>query len=164
MTSDQWGAANHHMLPKCPIVRSVGLDVQNGKAFVWLPGMKPFFVADPDELVLQCPESYRMYADRVDQNVPIFIPNSDPLIADIAPVPIHPKRAEHRLAHYPKSARCDVCSQAQNVSDVTVMNLQSCRRQFLLVPHLLPTVTLSTSHPHQARSLSHLLFVTHSLA
>ena len=45
-------------------------------------------------------------------------PDSDPLIAILAPVPIHPKRAEastpeHRLAHYPKCAHCDVCNQAR---------------------------------------------------
>ena len=28
MTSDQWGTVNHYMLPKCPIVRSVGLDAK----------------------------------------------------------------------------------------------------------------------------------------
>ena len=77
---------------------TVGPDVQNEKAFVRSPGMKPFFVADPDELVLHCPESNRIYADRVDQNVPIFKSEFtlpvEVLIADLAPGPIHPKRAE----------------------------------------------------------------------
>ena len=69
-------------------------------------------MADPDKLTLHCPESNRIYADRVGQNVPIFKseftfthamsgevvekapPDSDPLIAELARVPVHPKRAE----------------------------------------------------------------------
>ena len=50
------------MLDSCPLVRSTGVDVDSGKAFVWLPG----------SLVIQCPEKCRQYATRVDEHVPIF--------------------------------------------------------------------------------------------
>ena len=38
-----FGNANHFLLDSCPMVRSVGIDVEeNGLGFVWLPGSKPF--------------------------------------------------------------------------------------------------------------------------
>ena len=60
------------MLDSCPLVRSTGIDVDSGKAFVWLPGSLPFFVTDVSQLVIHCPENCRQYATRVDEHVPIF--------------------------------------------------------------------------------------------
>ena len=64
--------ANHYMLDSCPLVRSTGIDVDSGKAFVWLPGKLPFFVSDMSKLKVECPEHARHYATRVDEHVPIF--------------------------------------------------------------------------------------------
>ena len=66
--SNNMDFANH----SCPLVRSTGIDVDSGKAFVWWPGSLPFFVTDVSHLVIQCPEKYRQYATRVDEHVPIF--------------------------------------------------------------------------------------------
>ena len=40
--------AYHFLLDFCPMVKSIGLDVeQNGSGFIWLPGSLPFLVRDP---------------------------------------------------------------------------------------------------------------------
>ena len=70
--SNNMDFANHYMLDSCPLVRSTGIDVDPGKAFVWLPGILPFFVSDVSQLIVHCPESCRQYATRVDEHVPIF--------------------------------------------------------------------------------------------
>ena len=83
--SDNMSFANHYMLDSCPLVRSTGLDVSSGKAFVWLPGSLPFF-AEPSSLKVECPEELRHYATRVDENVPIF--TSQVQFAHGAPNPV----------------------------------------------------------------------------
>ena len=70
--SDNMDFANHNMLDSCPLVRSTGMDVGSGKAFVWLPGKLPFFVSDLSKLKIECPEHARHYATRIDEHVPIF--------------------------------------------------------------------------------------------
>ena len=64
--------ANHFMLDSCPLVRSTGIDVESGKAFLWLPGSLPLFVSDTFRLKIECPEECRHYATRVAEHVPIF--------------------------------------------------------------------------------------------
>ena len=64
--------ANHYFLESCPVVRSTGLDVESGKAFVWIPGSLPFFVSDASKLRITCPEELKHYAVRVEEHVPIF--------------------------------------------------------------------------------------------
>ena len=66
--SNNMDFANHYMLDSCPLVRSTGIDVDSGQAFVWLPGNLPFFVSDVSQLIVHCPEN----ATRVDERVPIF--------------------------------------------------------------------------------------------
>ncbi|CAE6955300.1 GIP [Symbiodinium natans] len=70
--SDNMPLANHYMLDNCPVVRSTGLDVESGKAFIWLPGSLPFFVHDVSKLRIDCAEEARFYATRIDEHVPIF--------------------------------------------------------------------------------------------
>ena len=70
--SNNMDFANHYMLDSCPLVRSTGIDVDSGKAFVWLPGKLPFFVSDMSKLKVECPEHARHYATRIDEHVPIF--------------------------------------------------------------------------------------------
>ena len=63
--ADNMSFANHYILDNCPLVRSAGLDVTSGKAFVWLPDSLPFFVKDPSQLQIICPEENRFYATRI---------------------------------------------------------------------------------------------------
>jgi hypothetical protein len=39
---------------------------------VWVDGGLPFHVTDASKLQVICPLKYRMYADRIQENVPIF--------------------------------------------------------------------------------------------
>eukprot|EP00435_Cladocopium_sp_Y103_P056691 s552_g19.t1 len=52
-----FGDANHFIFNECPIVRSIGLDVEkNGLGFVWFPGSLPFYVRDPSACEIKCAE------------------------------------------------------------------------------------------------------------
>ena len=65
--------ANHFLLESCPLVRSIGLDVEKGElGFVWMPNSLPYFVRDPSKCNITCDESNKFYASRVSQNVPFF--------------------------------------------------------------------------------------------
>ena len=70
--SDNMPLAIHYMLDNCPVVRSTGLDVESGKAFIWLPGSLPFFAHDLSKLRVDCAEEAKLYAKRTDEHVPIF--------------------------------------------------------------------------------------------
>ena len=50
MNCNNMPEANHYFLEPCPVVRSTGLDVKSGKAFVWIAGSLPFFVSDASKL------------------------------------------------------------------------------------------------------------------
>ena len=67
-----FGDANHFVLDSCPCVRSVGLDVQDGLGFVWLPGESPFYIKDCSKIRFNCDDSNKIKADRVVENVPFF--------------------------------------------------------------------------------------------
>ena len=45
---------------------------KNGMPFIWVTGQKPYHVTDPRKLSIRCPLKYRRYADRVEDNNPIF--------------------------------------------------------------------------------------------
>ena len=65
--------ANHFLLESCPLVRSIGLDVEKGGlGFVWMPNSFPYFVRDPSKCDITCDESNKFYAPRVSQYVPFF--------------------------------------------------------------------------------------------
>ena len=71
-----FGKANHFILDSCPMVRSIGLDVeQDGLGFIWLPGCKPYYVRNPAECHVSCSEDNKFYASRVSQNAPLFQSN-----------------------------------------------------------------------------------------
>ena len=73
MQSLGWcGSSNHYMLPQCPFVRSQGLQVSEGNAYVWLPHQLPWFCTDVSQLKISCPEDCKIYASRVSENVPYF--------------------------------------------------------------------------------------------
>ena len=61
------------MLKDSPAAMSTGQVVnQQRRPHVWLPGSLPFYVTDPSRLKVICPLRYRLYADRIEENVPIF--------------------------------------------------------------------------------------------
>ena len=72
MNCNNMPEANHYFLESCPVVRSTGLDMESGKAFVWIPWSLPFFVSDASKLRITCPEELKHYAVRVEEHVPIF--------------------------------------------------------------------------------------------
>ena len=72
MNCNNMPEANHYFLESCPAVQSTGLDVESGKAFIWIPVSLPFFVSDASKLRIKCPEELKHYAVRVEEHVPIF--------------------------------------------------------------------------------------------
>ena len=80
LRDDIFGSSNHFILDGCPFVRSVGVDVQqNGFGFVWLPDQLPFYIKDPSKCKIESPESNKIYASRVAENVPFFKSNTSNL-------------------------------------------------------------------------------------
>ena len=64
-----------YTLKDCPAALSVGVQVnEHQRPFIWLPNQLPFLVkADrAHEITFFCPESAKIYADRVVENVPIL--------------------------------------------------------------------------------------------
>ena len=131
--SNNMDFANHYMLDSCPLVRSTGIDVDSGKAFV--PGSLPFFVNDVSQLIIHCPESCRQYATRVDEHVPIFTsevkfthgaanpvgdPSGGPFVEDPAAVP----SAIQNSDSHPAEVRAkQILSSGGNISCRAVRNL-----------------------------------------
>ena len=72
LTSGVMGRVEGYLLEDSPFAVSMGQVVQMGRPFVWLPGELPFHVTDTKHLKLSCPRQFRLYADRLDENVPIF--------------------------------------------------------------------------------------------
>ena len=40
--------------------------------YIWIPAELPYYVTDMTKLTIICPEEYKLRADRLDHNVPIF--------------------------------------------------------------------------------------------
>ena len=65
--------ANHFLLESCPLVRSIGLNVEKGGlGFGWMPNSFPYFVRDPSKCDITRDELNKFYASRVSQYVPFF--------------------------------------------------------------------------------------------
>ena len=64
-----------YALKDCPPALSLGIQVNERKrAWVWFPDQMPFFI-EPEclqDVTFHCPESAKIYADKVVQNVPIL--------------------------------------------------------------------------------------------
>ena len=87
LRDDIFGTSNHFILDGCPFVRSVGVDVQqNGFGFVWLPGQLPFYIQDPSKCKIESPETNKIYASRVAENVPFFKSNFQ-FVPGVAAIP-----------------------------------------------------------------------------
>eukprot|EP00435_Cladocopium_sp_Y103_P009465 s2216_g2.t1 len=57
-----FGDANHAILNECPIVRSIGLDVEkNGLGFVWFPDSLPLYVRNPSACEIKYEEDNKFY-------------------------------------------------------------------------------------------------------
>ena len=63
--------ANPYILDNCSLVRL--REVTSGEAFAWLLNSLPFFVSDPPQLRIECPEEQRFYATRAEEHALIFI-------------------------------------------------------------------------------------------
>ena len=75
------GDSECYLLESSPWALSLGEQARKGKAFIWLPAQSPDdplplpFLVDKqnvEHLKVSCPEEYRIYADKVKENVPIF--------------------------------------------------------------------------------------------
>ena len=69
------GQNTFYQLTECPPAISVGMQVQQHKRpWIWMPGELPYFIKSDrlQDVVYHCPEDARIYADRVEQNVPIL--------------------------------------------------------------------------------------------
>ena len=73
MTGGLLQGTEAYVLEDSPIAVSIGQLVNQHKMpFIWLPGQLPFHVTDPSKLKVNCPIAYHSYADRVQNNVPVY--------------------------------------------------------------------------------------------
>ena len=61
-----------HLLESCPMALSIGRQVSRGRTFIWQHGQKPYIALDHRRCRVWCPSENRWYANRVQNNVPIF--------------------------------------------------------------------------------------------
>eukprot|EP00438_Fugacium_kawagutii_P007496 Skav230013 [mRNA] locus=scaffold1958:420290:428629:+ [translate_table: standard] len=69
------GEGVFYTLRDCPAALSLGQQVnEQGRAWIWFPNQLPFFVKSNRlaDVTFHCPESAKIYVDRVEQNVPIL--------------------------------------------------------------------------------------------
>ena len=75
MKGDLSGDNVFYSLKDCPPALSVGIQVNEHKRpWIWFPDQLPFFVkADRvQDVTFFCPESAKIYADRIEENVPVL--------------------------------------------------------------------------------------------
>ena len=76
------------ILPDAPLAACMGQTViGKGQPFIWNPPDLPYHVTDASKLHISCPEKFRRYAHKVENNVPIFrerVTISAPAAAPIA--------------------------------------------------------------------------------
>ena len=75
LPGESFGQAKFNVMNDCPLVRSLGKVVSSGKPFVWMPGEMPFFANSSDDVQIAADESQFLYAQRVEDFVPIFREN-----------------------------------------------------------------------------------------
>lgn len=66
------GELNLHLLSNCPMALSIGKQVARGRTFIWQHGQKPYIALNHRRCRVWCPADNRHYAQRVQNNVPIF--------------------------------------------------------------------------------------------
>ena len=70
------GEGVFYTLKDCPAAISLGQQVnEHGRAWIWFPNQLPFFVKSNrlSDITFHCPESAKIYANRVVENVPILL-------------------------------------------------------------------------------------------
>ena len=75
MKGELSGEGIFYTLKDCPAALSLGQQVnEQGKAWVWFPNQLPLFIQSHrlSDVTFHCPESAKIYVDRVEQNVPIL--------------------------------------------------------------------------------------------
>ena len=75
MKGELSGEGIFYTLKDCPAALSLGQQVnEQGKTWVWFPNQLPFFIQSHrlSDVTFHCPESAKIYVDRVEQNVPIL--------------------------------------------------------------------------------------------
>ena len=108
LRDDIFGTSNHFILDSCPFVRSVGVDVQqNGFGFVWMPGQLPFYIKDPSNCKIETPDSNKIYASRVAENVPFFKSNYFQFIPGAAAIPGEEGDHVEEVVHGPDPPRAE---------------------------------------------------------
>ena len=85
LTGPNIGQTEGYVLDKAPFAASMGEIVASGRPLIWITGQKPFHVNDQSKLKIICPLKNRQYADRVEENVPIF--KEDITIGEACPCP-----------------------------------------------------------------------------
>ena len=75
LQGESFGQAKFNVMDDCPLVRSLGKVVSSGKPFIWMPGEMPFFANSSDDVQIAADESQVLYAQRVEDFVPIFREN-----------------------------------------------------------------------------------------
>eukprot|EP00973_Karenia_brevis_P009228 1251546-Karenia_brevis.AAC.1 len=66
------GEREAYHMEDSPFCVPSGMVVADGMSRMWITGLKPFYVTDNSKLKVICPEKYRRYATRVEDNIPIF--------------------------------------------------------------------------------------------
>eukprot|EP00973_Karenia_brevis_P072021 10006269-Karenia_brevis.AAC.1 len=66
------GEREAYHMEDSPFCVPSGMVVADRMSRVWITGLKPFYVTDNSKLTVICPEKYRRYATRVEDNIPIF--------------------------------------------------------------------------------------------
>ena len=61
-----------HLLESYPMALSIGRQVSRGRTFIWQHGQKPYIALDHRRCRVWCPSENRWYANRVQNNIPIF--------------------------------------------------------------------------------------------
>ena len=99
--SDTWGSSNTYLLKSCPLVRSQGLNVNGlNRPYIWLPGHLPFYVLDLSKLTIKCDEDNKLYAHRVQENVPYFketVTFTHGLVSTLSPEELNQPAEEENL-------------------------------------------------------------------
>ena len=73
LSSPALGTAEAYLLEDCPVAISMGKTVMGrNMPFIWVHPDLPYHCTGPSQLKITCPRKHRRYADRVEENTPIW--------------------------------------------------------------------------------------------
>ena len=174
--STSFGCLNAYELASPPFAVSMGQLVSQGCPFIWVDSEKPFHVK-PDwihELKISVPEDAKIYADRVDQFVPVF---RDTVHFETATAAAASRvrsgkwkdmpegesdewvmNAPHQLCHFPHDPSCETCVRAHMKHQQTAKKRPAVVRglgaQLCAPCQELSTDTIIMSKGHDDRRMS----------